>query len=359
MNTLDRYLASTFFKNFITSLILLSVLFYFPGLLDEILENAFSRNQIFYHSILGIPEIIRQMIPSATLMGTILTLSSFSRTSELIAYYSVGCGLNRITAVLLSMVFMICCLSLIIEDRILPPLYRKRQLYYYREMKKKTDFYLDIKQQKIWYRSKNLIYNIKNFDSKTNMISGMTVYTFDSDFSLIQVIDAEKAKYENEGWTLLSGTVTIFSEKSEFPLTERFVEKSLVIPEKPLDFQEIEKEAVGLRFKELLRYIRKVSASGTDTRTYWVNFHSRLSLSFIPLMMCLVGVPFSVRGRREGGIARDLLNCMAVIFFYWILNSVCIAFATSGKLSPIVGAWLPTVLFGLVGFSLLTLKNRR
>lgn len=359
MNTLDRYLASTFFKNFLTSLVLLSVLFYFPSLLDDILENAYPKGQIFYHSILGIPEIIRQMIPSATLMGTILTLSGFSRTSELIAYYSVGCGLKRMTAVLLSMVFMVCCLSLIIEDRVLPPLYRKRQLYFYREMKKKSDFYLDIKQQKIWYRSKNLIYNIKNFDSKTNKIMGMTVYTFDQDFNLVQVIDAEGAKYDKGGWTLLNGTVTLFSEKSEFPLTEKFKEKSLVIAEKPLDFQEIEKEAVGLRFKELLKYIRKISAAGTDTRIYWVNFHSRLSLSFIPLMMCLVGVPFSVRGRREGGIALDLVHCMGVIFIYWMANSVFIALATSGRLPAAVGAWMPTLLFGVLGAVLLSLKIRR
>jgi len=50
------------------------------------------------------------------------------------------------------------------------------------KMKHRQDFYLDIKQDKIWYRSKNLIYNLQRFDPKNRIIHGMAVYTFDDGF---------------------------------------------------------------------------------------------------------------------------------------------------------------------------------
>lgn len=36
----------------------------------------------------------------------------------------------------------------------------------YRVMQKRQDFFLDIKLDKIWYRSKNFIYNLQRFDAK-------------------------------------------------------------------------------------------------------------------------------------------------------------------------------------------------
>jgi lipopolysaccharide export system permease protein len=76
-----------------------------------------------------------------------------------------------------------------------------------------------------------------------------------------------------------------------------------------------------------------------------VKFWSRFSLSFIPIVMCFLGVPFSVRNRREGGTAKDLGLCLAITFFYWLFYSVGLSLGTSGALPPWVAAWLPSAVF--------------
>src|SRR5581483_2086792 len=205
---------------------------------------------------------IVQMAPPAVLLGTVMTLSGLSPTNELVACFAIGLAFKRLIALFLTIVFMICCLMLIFQDRILPPTYKRRTTYKMREMEKKQDFFLDIKQDKIWYRSRNLIYNLQRFDAKTRSIIGMAVYTFDDAFNLTQVVDAEKAEFTSAGWRLMNGTVTVFSKNDPFPATKRFEEKDLQISETPRDFQEIDKEVKGLRLKELWHYIRRMKAAG-------------------------------------------------------------------------------------------------
>ena len=357
MKTLDRYLAGIFIKNFLVSIFALASVFLFQSLLGELLERAYPSNQILFYNFLKLPDIIVQMAPPAVLLATVMSLSGLSRTNELVACFSIGVGLRRMVGLFVSLVFMISCVVLVLQDRILPPTYKKRTTYYWREMQKRPDFFLDIKQDKIWYRSKNLIYNLQRFDAKTRAIIGMAVYTFDDEFNLTQVVDAEKAEYTPAGWKLMNGNVTLFTKGEPFPSTRRFTEKDLPIAETPRDFQEIDKEVKGLRLKELYQYIHRMKAAGADTKAFEVDFHSRISLSFIPIVMCFLGIPFSTRSRREGGMAKDLGFCLGITFFYWLFYSVGLSLGTNGALIPWLSAWLPSIVFLGVASVLISRKS--
>lgn len=357
MKTIDRYIAAAFFKNFLLAIVSLTALYLFQALLGQLLDHEYPTSQILMRNLMDLPDILVQMTPPSVLVATVLSISSLNRSNELVACYAIGIGLNRIISVVLSIVFMICCFTLVLEDRILPPIFKKKTTYYWREMKKRTDFYLDIKQDKIWYRSKNLIYNLRTFDSTSKTIKGMSVYTFDENFDLAQVIDAEQAMYTPSGWRLMNGTVTVFSKADPFPLNKHFDEKDLPIVETPKDFQEIEKEVDGLRLRELFHYIQRTRAAGTDTKAYEVKFHSRISLSFIPMVMCILGFPFSTRNKREGGVAKDLGLCLAFTFFYWLFYSIGLSLGTNGALPPWLAAWLPSAVFALIAGVLISRKQ--
>ena len=358
MRTLDRYIAGIFLKNFILGVLALTMLFMFQALLGDLLDHNYTASQVLFHQLLQVPQIVVQMAPPAVLMGTVMTLSGLARTNELTACLSIGIGIRRIVSLIVSIVFIISCTMLVMQDRILPPTFKKRTSYYWREMQKRPDFFLDIKQDKIWYRSQNLIYNLQRFDPKTKIIYGMAVYTFNPNFELIQVVDAEKAEYSPQGWRLMNGTVTVFASGDPFPLTQQFKEKELQIAETPKDFQEIEKEVRGLRLKELYRYIQRIKAAGADTKGYEVDFHSRISLSFIPLVMCFLGVPFSLRGRREGSAAKDLGLCLSVTFFYWLFYSIGLSLGSNGALPPWLAAWLPSTIFVAVAVTLIARQRK-
>ena len=159
------------------------------------------------------------------------------------------------------------------------------------------------------------------------------------------------------GWSLKDGTVTVFSKEDQFPLTQPFKEKELQIPETPNDFQEIDKEVDGLRLLELSKYIKHMKEAGADTKAYEVKLQSRFSLSFIPMVMCVLGIPFSIRSRREEGTAKDLTLCLFVTFLYWLFYSIGLSLGTNGALPPWFAAWLPSGIFA--GVAVLLLNRKR
>ena len=297
------------------------------------------------------------MASPSVLLATVLTLSGLSRTHELIAAYAIGFGLKRIVCLFFGVVLFLGALILVMEDRVIPRVFRARTNYYWREMQKRPDFFLDVKRDKIWYRSKNMIYNLQRFDVHSKTIFGMSVYTFDDDFNLTQAVSAAKAEYSSDGWKLIRGSVTVFSKEDVFPMTQNFSEKKILIAETPQEFQEIEKEVDGLKLKDLYAYINRMRDAGADTKPYEVKFHSRISMGFIPIIMCLLGVPFSVGKRRDGSIARDLGLCLGVTFLYWLFYSVGLSMGSNGSLPPIVAAWLPSLVFLGLTFVLIARKQ--
>lgn len=357
MRTLDRYFLSIFIRNLLLALFAMSALFLFQAMFNDLYNRDHEVEHILIYHFMDFPAILVQMCPPAVLLSTVVTLSGLSRTQELVACYAIGVGLNRLMTLALSVILIVASLMLVAQDRILPPLYRTRTIYKQRVIENRPDFFLDVKRDKIWYRSKNMIYNLQRFENETQTIIGMAVYTFDDNFNLIQMIAAEKAKHTDHGWLLLNGTVTVFSKESAFPLTQNFQEKTVLIAETPKDFQEIEKEVDGLRLKELYQYIRRIKNAGADAKSYEVKFHSRISLSFIPFVMCFLAIPFSTGMRREGGLAKDLALCLLLTFFYWLFYSIGLSLGTNGALPPLFAAWMPNIFFiGLAGY-LISRKN--
>lgn len=354
MQILARYLAVTFFKNLVVSLLGLTGLFFFQSVITQL--NEYAINQIFIYSLYDLPRMMVTVAPPAALVATVLTFSAFSKTNELVAFHSIGVSLTQMVSVILPIVFVMCCLSLVVQDRILPAMHEKKSLFYWREIKKKQDFFLDVKQDKIWYRSDQLIYHLRTFDAKTERIFGIGVYVFSKEFTLIEQLQADSAVYNGKEWELVDGKTTRFSE-SGFPVIESFKKRLLKLKESPRDFKMIERESDRLRIKDLVRYIAANKKSGIDSRGFEVKLHSRFSMSFIPIIMCLLAVPFSVSRTREGRTSKDLMIAFVITFFYWLGYSISISMGQNGTLQPIVAAWLPSIIFGFMAAFLLVKRR--
>lgn len=351
MQILARYLAASFFRNLVLALIGLSGLFYFQALITQV--NDFTMSQRILYQLYDIPATLVMITPPSVLLATVLTLSAFSKTNELIACFSIGISVRQMIGIFFPLVFVLCCFSLVLQDRILPAFSEKKSVFYWKEIKKRQDFYLDVRQEKIWYRSNKMIYNLRNFDAKNDRILGLGVYLFDDQFDLKEQIQAEEARWENSGWMLKQGRATRFDPVSGFPVTEAFNERPLLIKESPADFKMIEREADRLRIKDLIRYIRSNRESGIDSRGFEVKLHSRFSLSVIPIIMFLLAVPFAISRARDGRMGRDLMIAFAITFFYWLGYSVSLSMGQNGMLPPVVAAWLPSVVFGALAITLL------
>lgn len=351
MQILARYIATLFFKNMILTLLGLTGLFFFQTILTQI--NDFSLAQKVIYNLYDIPSMMVMVAPPAVLLATVLTFSSLSKTNELTACYSIGISIAQMMSVIFPIVFVLCCFSLVVQDRILPAFNEKKSVFYWKEIKKQQDFYLDVRKEKIWYRSNNLIYHLRSFDPQKDRILGVGVYVFDGAFDLVEHLQAEIATYNGKNWDLMDGKTTRFDAKTGFPITEVFKKRILEIKESPKDFKMIEREVDRLRIKDLLRFIQTNKKSGIDSKSFEVKLHSRFSMSFIPIIMFLLAVPFAVSPVREGRLGKDLMIAFAITFFYWLGYSVSMSLGQNGTMPAPVAAWLPSFVFGLLSIVLL------
>lgn len=305
-----------------------------------------------------LPEVLVLLLPAACLMGVLISLSGFARRNELTAMFASGVSLARIAFVLMSLVFMLCCVSFVVTDRVVPPLAKIRAHFYRTVIKNKPDLQTDIKQNKIWYRSRNLIYNLRSFDPKLNEISGLSIYTFNDNFDLVQQIEASKANYIDGKWILNDGLLTLFEEDTGYPVTKHFEKQTMTLNESPSDFKEIEKEVETLRLKNLWRYIQRNKSAGIDTKTMEVAFWSKISMALVPLIMALLGIPFASKHHRHSSIARDISLCFFIVIVYWLLFSAALSMGKTGWVPPFWAAWGPNFLF--FGFGVfMVLRTRR
>ena len=66
----------------------------------------------------------------------------------------------------------------------------------------------------------------------------------------------------------------------------------------------------------------------------------------------LIGVPLGLSSRR-GGKSTGVVLTLFLVFAYYLLSNIGVAFAKSGKLSPVLGVWAANLIFTAFGILLL------
>ncbi len=305
-----------------------------------------------------VPGIVQQMIPVACLLGTIFTLSALSKSNELVALFSAGMSLARISSPILILVVLVSVFSFWLGDRIIPIVSQKENYIFYVQLKKEPGLYSTVKNDKIWYRSKNILFNIRTLQAEQNQATGLTMYYFNGAWELIQLVTAKSVDLKGERWELHNGSVTLFDQELNVPMTQPFQDKTITMGQDVADLQSTSKSASVLSVGELGQFIRRNKEAGLDTRWYEVDYHSKFSFAFAAFVMSFIGIPFSVARQRSGGTALNAGICIGLAFVYYAFYNSGIILGQHGFLPPILAAWAPNlIILSLSGFLILRLKR--
>lgn len=349
-NRIDRYISGLFWFYFTGGLIVFLTLFLTIDALGMMVTYKDVALKAFIEYYLySMPEIIYRMAPVACLLGTIFTLSTLNRNNELVALYASGMSLFRITASILIWVSVISVGIFLISDQVLPNFTRQKNFIFYKDIKKNPSLYSMVRNEKIWYRSKDTIFNIKTLNPETQEAQGLTLYYFNENWDLIQMVSAKKVQLSGQNWNLFDGSVTLFTEDSSFPLTSNFKKKTIVMSEDAKDLSSTANTADVLSLKELSEFISRNKAAGLDTVSYEVDYHSKYGFALAALVMTMVGIPYSVGKARSGGTMMNLGISLGLVFVYWIFYSSALTLGKHGQLSPILSAWMPNVAMAIFG----------
>ncbi len=342
---LDRYTAKLFLAYFAAGLLVFVTLFLTVDFLGFAVRNSEAEtSSLLKYYLYFTPEIIHQMLPVGALLAMVFTLSTLNKSNELVAMFSIGMSLARISAPALVLVAMISAFSFWMSDRVLPRFAQKKNYVEYVEIKKRPGLYSTVNTNKIWYRSENVLFNIKTLNPEQASAQGLTLYYFDSAWNLIQMITARALSIQGSLWELSDGSVTLFSHESSFPLTKTFQKKQLTMNEDVADLTSSGNSSEVMSLAELGRFIKKNKEGGLDTLRYEVDYHGKFGFAFSAFVMCMMGIPFSVSRQRSGGTFLNIGLCIGLSFLYWVSFSSALTLGKHGVLPPIVAAWMPNFL---------------
>lgn len=311
-------------------------------------------------TILGLhlPEVIVMTIPIGVLLGTLLVFNRLSGDSEIIALRTSGISFYRIMMAPLLFGIITSMVSFGINEYVVPVANRTS---------KKLEFVALFKTE-LPAGQANFTYMERGKDLKLNRVfyigyyNGQKLYNIlILDFTrdkLTQIISAASGAWTRGQWVLEKGRTYVLSGDSDITRILQF--ENLVIPgiknaQQALDSQKIAPKDMNIM--ELGNYIQLLQKGNAVTRDLEVRFYQKFSQPLACLIVALAGAPLGLLARRSRS-SIGLIYSAVIVFAYYVLQSTAGALGDSGRLAPIVAAWLPNAAIGTVGMIILYFKAK-
>jgi LPS export ABC transporter permease LptG/LPS export ABC transporter permease LptF len=311
-----------------------------------------------------LPGFFSFTIPMAVLIGILLGLSRLAADSEVTAMRASGMGVLTFVRIV-SIFAIVCWIAGLANSLFLAPRAAQALLHY--EDASKTSQATVAIQPRVFYEDfKNYVLYAQDVIPGANG-TALWHHVFIADLTKPaspHIITANEA-------TVLSGGAQALrlelanGSRHDISTTDpgQYDITTFVTTELPMQTGQQEEgshltrlnthnEAIGLH--ELWRLAR---TPGPAERSYLIELHNRFAFPTACIVLMLVGVPLGLSSKR-GGKGAGFVATLGLVFIYYFLSSMGIAFGRTGKLSPALGVWSANILFAIAGLLLLQQISR-
>lgn len=353
LSVIDRYIGKLFLAFFVGGLIVVLTIFLAADFVSSMSRFQAPLDILVRYYTYYSPSILYQMVPAGCLIATLFTFTHMNKNNELISLFSMGMSLARVSLPVLVLCALISVFAFWLGDRILPAVNQKKNYVYYVELRKRPWGYQTVKRDRIWYRSDNIIFNIRSLDAEGKKAQGVTMFYFDDKWDLIQLIKAHEVELKDREWDLKDGTVTLFAEESSFPLTKTFENKLLHMSEDLADISTTSTSEL-MSVSQLGRMVKKNREMGLNTLRYETDYYAKLAFACAGIVLSISGIPFTTRRGRTGGNMVSIAIAAGMAAGYWMVFGASVSLGYHGLVPPFLAAWGPNiVMLGVSGYFLL------
>jgi len=287
LRLISVYLRKEFLRLFVLSLSLflfLAVLIDFFDRLDYLVKYKASAFTVFLYFAFKIPLFITQTTPIAALVATLLSLGLLSRSREIIALKACGVSQWQIAKPFLFVGGLLSAGLWGWNEIVVPYSYRQSRHINY-QIKKRIPKPV-FRESGFWYHGTNTFYHIDHFDSRNNVISGLTIYVIDEKFRVLSLIEVSQAYWRNDQWQFEG-----FQEKSlSFDGVRQQGQAEQLLQETPEDFSLVDMEPDEFSSQQLQNYIDNLQRKGLDATAYQVDLRMKIAFPMGVFVMTLLGV---------------------------------------------------------------------
>lgn len=355
MTILTRYMLNEFLRVLLlalTSMIALYMVIDFFEKIDEFIIYKTPVTLCLSYYLYKLPLIAFHMAPIAFLLSTVITVGSFSRSSELTAMKSCGLSLLHVIGPILCAALIYSTITAVANEFIVPFATQKANYIFNVNVRKNPPQGV-YQRDKIWYRSTDgSIWQIGIYNVAKRELKNISVFRYEGGGNLRERVDAAQGVWNGGDWIFYKGSIRTF-DSSGSGLPEKFEKRKIYFSVTPEDLTKMHKHKEEMTLRELYDYASKVKKEGLDNSRYMVDFHQKISYPFISLITALIGIPFSLKSVRSGGVMLCVGISIVTGFSYYFIFSLGISLGYGGALPPFLAAWGTNILFAIMGLYLI------
>jgi LPS export ABC transporter permease LptF len=359
----DRYLLRQMVGPFLLALAGLS-LFILLNLILRLSELMVDRGvtllQLLRLLTFWMPELIAWAIPMAALFAVFLGLGRMEHDREIMALESMGVSLRRVLLPLLMAAVGLSFLTFAVYNWAMPASKHAAQNTY-REIVFSQSV-PRISANTFFTGQSDQYFYVRQYNADTGSMQDVLIYDvggrlFPQAESRITMVTATSGLWSGDTWQLSSGRMYGFDREGVLVYSGTFDELSIPVAQTAIELWAQSKSPSEMGIRELMERIERARASGLATNESIVELHQRFALPLSALLFVLVGgavsLMFGSKNRSTGIIIGLLIIGMYQGSYFWMQT-----LGRRGAMHPVVAAWVPNLLFGLVGLLLFVRVDR-
>lgn len=357
MSIIHGYLLRSFLRNLAYTIVGALILFTLIDLFDHMgsfVDNKASSVMIGRYYVYKAVWIVDTVLPIAMLMATLFTVGGMARYLELTALFASGWSLMRICRPLIFMGLLVTLFSLAWREYVLPTANVQRNKIWEVEIHGNPDR-IRPTQHIALTDSDGRLYYARKFDPNSGIITGLKVLSYDGAV-ITERIDAQRAEWDGQYWTLVNGTRRVFDGDEEtINGFDRLTARDLAVDPKGFYRDRIRQEDMNIR--QLREHVDLVTRSGGDPMTALVDIQFNLAFPLVNLIVVLMGIILA-SGPRKTTVAGGFGWTLLISFGYYLFMNFGRSLGHNGTLQPLPAAWAGNVLYTFI-FLVLFARARR
>ena len=358
MRLLDRYVIRNFLQAYfycIAGFVSIWLIFDISDNISTFIDEHFGILLTVRYYATQVPQVFIILLPVALLLALLFSLGRMSRANEIVSMLTAGVSIPRVLLPLIGIGLLTVAASSALNYSLAP----------HAEMAKKNflatarSHQYSIQGQIFRNRTDLRTWFIQSFRPGHDIFNNVQVLQQDANDNIVTNYLAARATYyaDTKAWELDQVKVVHYDPTGN--ITDEKIYPSLKIDhwtETPFRLGSANVRAEYLSFPELREYLRFNSDFPiTLLAPFRTHLQYRLALPWTCLVVVCIAAPLGIGYSRRGVLA-SVASAVILVFSMNFLTHLFLALGEGDRISPILAAWIPNVLFTAIGLYLFYLR---
>lgn len=354
MNVLDRYIGKSILGAIFATLVTLvglSAIIKFVEQFRSVGRGTYDSLQAVVYTLLTMPKDVETFFPMAALLGALIALGNLASRSELIVMQAAGFSRLKIGLSVMKTALPLVILTMVIGEWGIP-----QTEQFARDMRAKAlagGELLSVRHG-VWAKDGNDFIYIERISEEASL-QNLYIYHFNQQNHLQAVSQANSAQYENGQWRLTQVNQSLIN--ADQIITTHYLSQPWQTNLTPDKLGIVSLRPTSLSITGLANYIRFLKQTGQDSKrfelTYWRKLFQPISVG----VMMLLALSFVFGPLRGVSAGARIVTGICFGFLFYVVNEIFGPLSLVYNVAPIIGALIPSVLFLLITWWLLSRKR--